>query len=264
MKLLKLKYLALVPLAISSISAQAGSILLTQFDYSGYTDMKSNLESSGHTVDIVDARVSGNIASALSTGIYDQVFLWDLTASSYLTAIDINALGSFWNTSMGVVVDTRSYGYLFQGNDPSEVALIQNVADAFDLSGGGLWVGTDHDPSWTRNANPVLQSLGFDPVTGSYSEPVNIADPTSYLLNGVTPTDLWGGGQTVGQAPTGLQANGVTMYTHFGHQYSNGDLLPYISASFDLDGPVPVPEPGTLALLGLGLFSLAVGRRKRQ
>jgi hypothetical protein len=80
---------------------------------------------------------------------------------------------------------------------------------------------------------------------------------------------LWGGGQTIGQAPIGLQPNGATLFMHFGHQRSDGSILPYISASFDLQGPpdpIPpdqtaVPEPATLTLVGLGLATAAYRRR---
>jgi len=248
-----------------SLTANAGKILLTQFDYAGYADMKANLEADGHVVDIVDATTGGNIANALGSENYDQIFLWDLTSTLYLNADDLNAIDGFWSTDMGVVVDTRSYGYHFQGNNSSEVSLLQNVADNLDLSGGGIWFGTDHSPTWSNNANAVLDILGFDLVTGSYGDPVNYADPTSVLLDGVISTDLWGGGQTVGSAPIGMQSNGLEMFTHFGNVNDDGFILPYISASFDLTGPDStnkIPTPSTLLCFGLGLFAIRFKNRK--
>lgn len=268
--------LAAALLAITS-QAQAGAILLTEFDYGPavYIDMKNNLEADGHTVTIVNARTGGNVAAALASGSFDQVFLWDLTATAYLNGNDYNALSSFFGAHQNIVLDSRSYGYNFQGNNASEVQLLQNIANAFDSRGGGLWVGTDHNPAWTRNANPLLNQLGFQTITGMYGQSVNDFDPDSILLDGVIATDLWAAGQTVGAVPLGVQPNGLDMRFHFGHSSSTYGAIPYISASFgnyvapdeDPDNHLPpdvsVPAPAAWVLGALSLFGLSASRRRR-
>lgn len=255
-------------LLAASAPARGASILITQFEYSGYAEMKANLEAAGHTVDIVDARTGGNVAAALGSGSYSQVFLWDLTASLYLNAADVSALGSFFSAHKNLVVDGRSYGYHFQPNQASEVALLRNIASAFDARGGGVWVGTDHDPDWTHNGNAFLSAIGVNPVTGIYSDPVNTQDPASILLTGVTATDLWGGGQSIGRAPLGIQPNGMDMRFHFGHDSAARGSIPYITASFgtfQAPNEPPrgeIPEPSTFALFGAGLIGLAAVRRR--
>lgn len=266
----RMQIVLLLGVCMTCITARADVILLTQFDYDGYLAMEANLEADGHTVDIVDARTGGSVASALAATSYDQLFFWDLTASSYLNAADRAAMGTFFADHSSIVIDSRSYGYHFQPNQASEVALLQNVADQFSQRGGGVWVGTDHDPSWTKNANPWLNSVGLDPVTGIHSEPVNSWDPASVLLSGVTPTHLWGGGQSIGHVSLGIQPNGMDMRFHFGHSSPQSGAIPYISASFgdfiapdeDPDDHIIIPTPSAFLLGGIGLAM--VGRRLKR
>jgi hypothetical protein len=268
---MKTRFLPILAAIGLATNANAANILITKFDFDNsrapYTTMKATLEAAGHTATIVDARTGGSLAAALGAASYDQVYLWDLSENLYLNATDTAALGSFWSSHRGLVVDSRSYGYYFQGTDPSEQALLRNVAANFGLTGGGVWVGTDHNPNWTNNGNAFLTAIGVNPITGSYGDPVNFADPSSVLLSGVTPTALWGGGETVGSVPLGVQPNGVEMFLHFGHIRADQSILPYISASFPLSGPQPpsgVPDGGSTALMLVGALVALVGARRAQ
>ncbi|GAA3871183.1 VPLPA-CTERM sorting domain-containing protein [Celeribacter arenosi] len=263
----------------SSFTAQAGTILLATFDYgpTTYNEMETTLESNGHTVDQVDARTGGALASALGSAAYDQVFFYDLTSSRYINQTDIDAVASFYSTHNSIVQDSRSYGLNNTTPDLKSVEwqLINNVANAFDRYGGGLWIGTDHNPTWTQNANPILSALGFDPIEGSHSQAVNDWDPTSELLDGLDPTQLWAQGHSVGHVSLGIQPNGVDMRYHFGHSSPASGAIPYISANFGtyiapdedpddhLDTPV-VPLPAGFPLILSGLAALGIIGRKRR
>jgi hypothetical protein len=259
-----------VCLCALAASGSAASILVVGFDYTTnaeanptYPEFASILTGGGHTVTFVDGRTGGATAAALGSGSYSQLYMYDLTESGYLNSDDLTAITAFGAAHRGVVVDARSYGYYYQPSNSSERALLRNVATNLDLSGGGIWIGTDHDSEWTNNGNPVLAAIGLNPVTGVYGDPVNFADPASVLLAGVTATDLWGGGQSIGRAPVGLQPDGRTMYIHFGHvPPTGGEIIPYISASFDLRGP-EVPEPSSYALMLSGAGALWLWRRRR-
>jgi hypothetical protein len=263
----------LLPVILSS-QALAGSILLTQFDYDGYAAMKANLEADGNTVDIVDVRSGGTLATALANGSYDSLFIWDLTGTSYLNQADRDAVQTFYGVHNSIVLDSRSYGYHYQPNNSSEVALLRNVANAFDARNGGVWMGTDHDSEWTSNVNPILSQLGFDTISGNHSEAVNSFDPASILLSGVNVSELWALGQSVGHVSLGIQPNGVDMRFHFGHSSAANGAIPYISANFgdfvapdeDPDDHLPpnpseVPEPNSFLLMMFGIVSL-LGMKK--
>ncbi len=271
------KFLVLIALCFGAVGQlMAANILVVGVTRVNTTDMTTgvnhigdSLTAGGHSVTrlTLTGTTTGQIATALAGSSFDQVFFLDVGDYSVLGAADTTAIANFWATHKGLVVDGRSYGTLFQGAEPSEQALIRNVATAFTRTGGGLWIGTDDAPTWAHNGNAILSAIGVNPVTGNYSLPVNSADPSSVLLQGVTPANLWAAAGTVGAAPLGAQPNGIQMFLHFGND-SAGSLTPYISASFPLAGPpdpvgVPVNQPWALVLLALAL-AVATGWAQRR
>ncbi|MPV85480.1 hypothetical protein [Ostreibacterium oceani] len=261
--------------------AQADNILVvgnsTGQATTATTGIEAALLADGHTVTRINypAPSAGAVATALGANNYDQIYVFEYCSNcTHLDATDIAAIATFWQTKQALVVDTRAYTFYSLGpaaTDPlmnaSETALVQNIASAMSTAGGGVYLGTDHATQWTGMTNAVLGAMGVDPVTGATSNPVNFADPSSVLLQNVTPDDLSLG--SIGEAPLGPQPNGIEMFIHFGHDDGAGNITPYISASFPLSGPVaaishvPVSSPWTLALALalLGWLGLSASQR---
>ena len=280
------KFLVLIALCFGAVGQlMAANVLVVGINatasFTPYTtlavnDIGDTLSASGHSVTklVLTGATTGQIATALSGASYDQVFFLDMADQLLLNAADTAAIASFWNAHRGLVVDGRSYGYAFQPTEPSGQALIRNVASAFALTGGGVWIGTDDAPAWVRNGNAILSAIGANPVTGNYRLPSTSGDPSSGLLQGVTPASLWGAAgvgtivSTPGAAPVGMQPNGIEMFMHLGND-TGGTLTPFISASFPLTGPaapvdVPVNQPWALVLLALALAAAAGLTRRRR
>ena len=83
-------------------------------------------------------------------------------------------------------------------------------------------------------------------------------------------TGFYGGGGTIDATATGCGANCLNYFAFDGFvgleslQVSAGDPVAYmVRDDFRLE-PVPGPEPGTLALVGIGLAGMGLTRRRRK
>jgi outer membrane protein assembly factor BamB len=198
----------------------ADEILLIVYNRSSdhFTHVEDALISVGYTPTALYNPSSGDIA-LLTLDDFDQIWLWDLQTSQYLTdSNDLNALVNWYSSHKGnIVLDGRSYGAVF--GDDNDSLFIENIADAFSIRSGGLWIGYDDDDAWQYNANALLSALGYDLVSGKYNEDIDDGDTSCDLLNSpnvIPPINLiWNYSVTVpwsvGEAPTGLQVDGVTL-----------------------------------------------------
>ena len=223
-------------------------VLVIVYNYRYENDVNThNLEKVltdlGYTVTALYRPAEGVIASTLASGDYDQVYLWDITSQLGLTSDeDKNALATWYSSHRGnIVIDGRSYGIYFDISRDKN--LIQNIAEAFAHRGGGLWIGTDHTPSWARNGNALLTALGYGTISGVHYSPITGGDTGCELLttpNTITPTAMWVG--TVGKAPTGVQSDGVDLKPLMWSYNTT-----YISYALEPLGPA-LPEFGSLAV----------------
>ena len=143
-----------------------------------------------------------------------------------------------------------------------------------DLNAGGFVFFTAYDLSGARTFSYTIGLTAFDTT---YFEPGSGYVPVHGMLNGASETfevDFHPGGDfgwqislyTYARSNGGVNFSEATAdYAHTVHvAYAGPDGSTYRSESglFGIDA-VAVPEPGSVALVGMGLALLAAGRRKR-
>ncbi len=243
----------LLPLVFST-NIYASSILISTYDYhtaSNYASLQTALESAGHSVEFVNGTATDSIANALGSASYDQVFIFDVSTTNYMSSNDLSALSAFHDAASSMVLDTQSYNYTsWNTNDANGINFLTNVANEFSNYGGGIYLGSDH-VTWAENTNAVLGAFGMDLVTGTINSEITTYDSSSPLFAGVDPT-AWTS-SSYGVGISGMQ-NGQL----FDVLASDGTNT-LISASF----VSAVPVPAAAWLFGSGLLGL-LGFSKRK
>ncbi|MCC6969631.1 MAG: hypothetical protein IT434_05360 [Phycisphaerales bacterium] len=249
------KIAALALLAVAG-SALAGNTVVITYD-GGFGAQVNNVFNAVQAVDPLATHLynpaPGVVAAYMGSNSVDNLFIFDITASNMMGGSDAAAVGAWYNSSKSAVIDGRSYGVYFNGTSlaSDESKYIQNTANWFQNNGGGLWIGTDHNPDWTNNGNQYLAAAGFMQIIDIETGAATGFNP-SPLYAGVTVSGLdWSGsGWSVGHTPVGLQPNGVMLSNIL---YAGpGD--PMISTSL-------VPAPGAAG--ALALVGIAALRRRR-
>lgn len=251
-----MKKIAALALLAAAGSSLAGNTVVITYD-GGFGSSVNNVYNAVAVADPMATHLynpaPGAVAAYMGSNTVDNLFIFDITATNMMDPSDAAAVGAWYNGSKSAVIDGRSYGVYFNGGSTSsdEGTYIQNTANWFQNNGGGLWIGTDHNPDWTWNGNQYLVAAGFNPILLVESGPATGWN-ASPLYAGVNVAGLdWSAqGWTVGHTPVGLQPNGVILSNIL---YSGpGD--PMISTYL-------VPAPGAAG--ALALIGIAALRRRR-
>ena len=274
-------------------SAEAANEILV-LTGSGSSSLNAPLTGAGFTV-VNGLLAPGEISSKLTANTVG-VYIWNdgslgntgspVNPVLAFNAADQTALVSFASTHKSIVMDGLSWR---TNANADEANFSKNEASLLATSGGGIVLGAD-DASGAlivQHVNQVAGWLNYNSFAGIYStSPSNQVFGGSLLTtpNLVNPTNVVGT-TTYSEIPNGLQPNGVYLSTAiFGFNsvplpaYGASPALP--SATFDgivyasvnhlvttniAGGGIdpPIPEPGTYALMGLGLAALGVATRRR-
>jgi PEP-CTERM motif len=212
---------------------------------------------------------------------FDQVWVYDLVTGPDNSATQVanyTNIAAWYNSRpvQNLIVDGRIISsapfWTTAGGFPPEDAWIQSYANVLNGAGGGMVLGTDHN-DYQNGINLINAAINISPFTGFFGNfPTSqaVVDDQSPLYvpigNCVANPALpcINDNSTTGFVPTGLQPNGQFLTPVAYHGLTSTAFNNAAVASTFSSVTFPVPEPGTPALVLLGLAAMGLLARQRK
>jgi hypothetical protein len=256
-----LKPLLLSALALASM-AQANRIVVNGDEWT-FANFSYNAPGSGYTAPNDGARFAINVADWLTAGSAGKSVL-NLSQNAALVNVGFQSslMSAGYSVTLGsgapvTLPGLLAYDAIFLGENAVSTSVLIDYVNA----GGNVYlmggVGVSgEDAIW----DPFLNAFGLDfgegyNGIGSPYSPANMSLPISGshpILAGVDHLQMGNGNTIYDINASDARGQIVASYNGFG-----------ILAVYDGNGPAAVPEPGTLALMGLGLVSMVMWVRRR-
>ena len=195
-----------------------------------------------------------------------------VTGTSYLSNMDPgtfntapSALYPSWDSATfsdgpnGLEVQASGYGSMYYVIPSGDVQYPLNVNDTVAVLTLTFNSGAEVPPSWVGVQFLFNDNAGATPNLGGYGGSGNPGNPSNWL---------WNGNQLTITAPipaaqiTAIQTGNDAVYT-FNLGIDPANLGSPYDITFNSLVLSPVPEPATVALLGLGAAGLLIFRRRK-
>jgi hypothetical protein len=238
-------FFLLLPILLSLLhpalpaSAQQ-SVLMVNVDGLYNADSQSlftTLVQAGANATYINLRTDGQVATALSTNTYHQIWVFDLSLGADAYTSDWHAIASWFNSrpNRPIICDGRILSSYWNGRYSSEgTALTKNYYENLRSRDGGLLLGTDHGLgpgnseylTYQNGINSINALIGLNLFTNDFGNsriPVDTNSPLFTFPNNLG-TNLFAD-SSPGQVPFGIQPNGRILYTlawYSGDQYTPG------------------------------------------